>query len=1169
MDKSISHLLAAAKDNQPMALGELPAGYDAMLLATLAPRAYADLNQAHLHIAQDDARLYTLKDAISFFNPELDIILFPAWDCQPYDRVGPNNDIVSQRIDALTRLLSKPKRSRLILTTANALLQRVLARDILRDMSLSLARGDENPMGNILTFLSNSGYRRSDQVTEAGDFAIRGGLLDLFPIGGETPYRLDYFGDEIDSIRTFDPIDQRTTGHADKIHLKPASELDYSEAGIQRFRRNYVNTFGPAKGEDPLYEAISDGRRYQGAEHWAGFFHDRMESLMDYVTPALVTADAQIEEAASGRLESIADYYDSRREAMVIAAKEVGRSPYKPAPADSLYLSPAEWSAMWTTHARYMLAAQPILEGQAGLDFGGRTGPKFVEARAAGRNVYDAVVETAQAAREAGKRVVFASYSAGSASRMADVLGDHDLSPVAIADDWAHIRTSPKKLISVATVQLESGFETSDLLVITEQDILGDKLTRRANKSRKADNFLRDASSLHEGDLVVHTSHGIGRFMGLKSLDVTGAPHDCLQLEYHGGDKLFVPVENIEVLSRFGNEDSGQVDKLGGVAWQARKARMKERIREMADALIKIAAQRAMREGHKVEITDNSYAEFCARFPYQETEDQLRAIEDVTKDLASGKPMDRLVCGDVGFGKTEVALRAAFLAAMAGLQVAIIAPTTLLARQHTEQFQQRFKGFPLRIGQLSRLVSSKNANLTKGELADGTLDIVIGTHALLGKTINFKRLGLVIVDEEQHFGVAHKERLKELRADVHVLTMTATPIPRTLQMAMTGIRDLSIIASPPVDRLAIRTFVLPFDPMLLREALLREHYRGGQSFFVVPRIADLEAAAKFLDDHVPEIKYIIGHGQMPARTLEDVMTAFYEGQYDVLLATTIVESGIDIPRANTLVVYRADMFGLAQLYQIRGRVGRSKTRAYAYLTTPEGKLVKENAAKRLEVLQSLDTLGAGFTLASHDMDIRGAGNLLGDEQSGHIKEVGVELYQQMLEDAVAAAKAGTKTDDGAYIELDWSPQLNLGATVMIPERYVPDLSQRMALYRRLADLNSREDVDAYCAELIDRFGPLPSEVKQLAATMIIKAHAKRAGIERLDAGPRGMTIMFREQKFANPAGLVEFISGTGNAAKIRPDHALVYQAKMDKLSVRLKSVAFVAKKLAGIAEASS
>ncbi|MEM7571118.1 MAG: transcription-repair coupling factor, partial [Pseudomonadota bacterium] len=646
-----------------------------------------------------------------------------------------------------------------------------------------------------------------------------------------------------------------------------------------------------------------------------------------------------------------------------------------------------------------------------------------------------------------------------------------------------------------------------------------------------------------------------------QTIDVHGAPHDCVWLRYSGEDSLYLPVENIEVLSRFGGEDIAvTLDKLGGAGWQNRKARAKQRIREIADELIKIAAARELRKGDVCDPPDGLYEEFCARFPYEETDDQLRAIEDTLADLASGRPMDRLVCGDVGFGKTEVALRAAFIAAMTGQQVAVICPTTLLARQHYKTFEERFRGWPLKIGHLSRLVPGKTASAVKTGTADGSVDIVIGTHALLGKSISFKNLGLVIVDEEQHFGVNHKERLKQLRANVHVLTLTATPIPRTLQLALSGLRELSIIATPPVDRLAVRTFVTPFDEMVLREALLREHYRGGQSFFVVPRIADLADAAAFLEEHVPEVKFIIGHGQMPSGELEDVMNAFYDGKYDVLLSTTIVESGLDIPSANTLIVYRADMFGLAQLYQIRGRVGRSKARAYAYLTTKPAKRLTDGALKRLEVLQSLDTLGAGFTLASHDMDLRGAGNLLGDEQSGHIKEVGVELYQQMLEEAVAAAKGAEELDD------DFSPQINLGLAVLLPESYVPDLQIRMNLYRRIASLDDKLSLDGLAAELIDRFGPIPEEAQQLLKVVEIKQLCREAGISKLEAGAKGITISFHNNQFANPAGLVEFISSSRRTAKLRPDHRLVILEDLANVPRRAKVALQIVKALVAAAE---
>ena len=652
---------------------------------------------------------------------------------------------------------------------------------------------------------------------------------------------------------------------------------------------------------------------------------------------------------------------------------------------------------------------------------------------------------------------------------------------------------------------------------------------------------------------MVHVDHGIGRYDGLETLQVTGAPHDCLRLIYEGGDKLYLPVENIELLSRYGSAaDTAQLDKLGGVGWQGRKARVKKRLKDMAEALLKIAAERELRRGQAVSAPDGIYAEFAARFPYPETEDQLRVIEEVLEDLQSGRPMDRLVCGDVGFGKTEVALRAAFIAALSGMQVAVVVPTTLLARQHSRTFEKRFAGLPVRIGQLSRLVTAKDQKLTKDGLAAGTVDIVIGTHALLSKTVQFKNLGMVIVDEEQHFGVKQKERLKQLRADVHVLTLTATPIPRTLQMALAGVRELSLIATPPVDRLAVRTFVLPYDPVVIREAILREHYRGGQTYYVCPRLEDLPRVYERLQELVPEVKVVMAHGQMAATQLEEVMTAFDDGQFNVLLATNIVESGLDVPNANTMIIHRSDLFGLAQLYQLRGRIGRSKVRGYAYLTYAPKTVLSATATQRLHVIETLDSLGAGFQLASHDMDIRGAGNLLGEEQSGHIKEVGVELYQHMLEEAVATARSGAGTL--AEAEDQWTPSINLGMPVLIPEAYIADLNVRLGLYRRISELVDRPEIDSFAAELIDRFGPLPDEVENLLNVMTIKQLCRTAGVERVDAGPKGAVLSFHNNSFARPDKLVMFIGSQVGTMKLRPDHKLVYTRTWDDTATRVKGV---------------
>ena len=711
---------------------------------------------------------------------------------------------------------------------------------------------------------------------------------------------------------------------------------------------------------------------------------------------------------------------------------------------------------------------------------------------------------------------------------------------------------------------IEQGFETADLAVIGEQDVLGDRLVRPRRKARRAADVITEATSLSVGDFVVHADHGIGRFDGLTTITALGAPHDCLEIAYAEGAKLYLPVENIELLSRYGSADGAvQLDRLGGVAWQTRKARLKQRIRAIAAELIKIAALRQLREAPSMTPSEGAFDEFVARFPYGETEDQTASIATVLEDLASGKPMDRLVCGDVGFGKTEVALRAAFVAALSGFQVAVVVPTTLLARQHFATFSQRFKGLPVRVAQASRLIAAKDLAAVKAGVKDGMIDIVVGTHALLGKGIAFKRLGLLIIDEEQHFGVQHKERLKQLREDVHVLTLTATPIPRTLQLALSGVRELSLITTPPVDRLAVRTFISPFDPVIVREALRRERYRGGQSFYVVPRISDLEEVAEFLAEHTPELKVARAHGQLPPSTLEDVMTAFYDGKYDVLLSTAIVESGLDIPNANTLIVHRADMFGLAQLYQLRGRVGRSKARAYAYFTTPNGQRLTEGAEKRLKVLQSLDTLGAGFSLASHDLDIRGAGNLLGEEQSGHIQEVGFELYQSMLEEAVASLKGG----DLGEAQDQWSPQISLGTAVLIPDTYVSDLQLRLGLYRRLSMLDKRSDIDAFAAELVDRFGELPLEVRHLLDVVEIKGLAKQAGVQQLDAGPKGAVIAFRKNQFANPEGLIAYMSKSKGGVKLQPDHKLVFRADWDLPEKRLKGVRALVLQLAEIAAA--
>ena len=1131
-------------------VGGAPEGFDARLILDEVARR----NGPVIHVARDDKRLAAMQAALAFFAPDMPVMSFPSWDCLPYDRVSPNADISAARMATLAALVHQMPKRFVLLTTLNAATQRVPAREVLRDAAFSARVGDRIDEEGLRSFLVRMGFTQSPTVMEPGDYAVRGGIIDIYPPGDSGPVRLDLFGDVLDGARRFDPATQRTTKKLDMIELAPVSEVILDEAAITRFRQNYRIEFGAAGTDDPLYEAVSAGRKHQGIEHWLPFFHEKLETLFDYLPDASVTLDDQSTPTRLARWDSIADQYETRR--LALQQKSRLDSVYKPAPPALLYLDDAAWNLAVRDMRKLQFHPLAQASGPGVIDAGGRIGRNFApERQQENISLFGALAAHVQAKLEKGP-VLIVSYSEGARERLTGLIEDEGLAEVIAVPNGTRIG---KRGLHLAVWALEHGFETPDLTVISEQDVLGDRLIRAPKKKRRAENFLTEAQSLSPGDLVVHVDHGIGRYHGLEVITAAGAAHECLALEYAESARLYLPVENIELLSRYGHEE-GLLDKLGGGAWQAKKARLKERIREMADRLIHVAAERALRNAPVLEADHHAWEAFSARFPYEETDDQLRAISDVLGDMTSGTPMDRLICGDVGFGKTEVAMRAAFVAAMSGVQVAVIAPTTLLARQHYASFAERFRGFPVTVRQLSRFVSSRDAQLTRDGLTKGTVDIVIGTHALLAKGIRFKTLGLLIVDEEQHFGVTHKERLKQLRSDIHVLTLTATPIPRTLQLSLSGVRDLSIIGTPPVDRLAIRTYVSEFDAVTVREALLREHYRGGQSFYVVPRISDLPEIEEFLKEQLPELTYVVAHGQMAAGELDDRMNAFYDGKYDVLLATTIVESGLDIPTANTMIVHRADMFGLAQLYQIRGRVGRSKTRAYAYLTTKPRARLTDAAEKRLRVLGSLDTLGAGFTLASQDLDIRGAGNLLGEEQSGQMRDVGYELYQSMLEEAIAKIRSG-QMEGLSEVDDQWAPQINLGVAVLIPEDYVPDLDVRLGLYRRLSSLTTKVELEGFAAELIDRFGKLPREVNTLLLVVRIKAMCKRAGIAKLDGGPKGATIQFHNDKFANPQGLVDFIKAQDGLAKVK-DNKIVIRRDWNREADKIKGAFAIARDLA-------
>lgn len=1157
------------RPRKPLTLANVADGAEGLVVSDLA-RAIAARPHAPavslLVICRDTARMTALTRGLSFFAPEIERLEFPGWDCLPYDRVSPHAAVLAQRMTTLSRLANVEARDKpsVVLTTVNAILQRVPARSAVAGQSLSAAPGNVLPMERVASWLELNGYTRASTVREPGDYAQRGGILDLYAPGMDAPVRLDFFGDQLETIRSFDPETQRTQFDIRALDLVPVSEFQLTTESIRRFRLGYVEAFGAATRDDLLYESVSEGRRYPGMEHWLPLFHERLDTLFDYLDNTPVMVEPLVEEAAGERVKLINDYYDARHN----VPPGAGGVPYKPLPPQRLYMTEEEWRDRLERSklARLTPFAVPEHDNSV-VDIGTRQGYNFSAERAERAekesNLFDAVTKHVAGLQRDKKNVIIALWSEGARARMSHVLLDHGIANLTDVRTWQDALARPKTEVSLAVFGLEAGFETDRVAVISEQDILGDRMVRPRRASKRAENFISEATSLHAGDLVVHADHGIGRFIGLSTIEAAGAPHDCLELHYHGGDKLYLPVENIDLLSRYGSEDlEVELDRLGGTAWQTRKARMKNRIREIAHELMKVAAERKLREAPKLTVPAGAYDEFCAGFPYEETEDQQNAIDAALEDLASGRPMDRLVCGDVGFGKTEVALRAAFVAAMAGKQVAVVVPTTLLARQHYKTFTERFRGFPIKIGQASRLVTGAELTQTRKALADGTLDIVVGTHALLGKNVRFKDLALVIVDEEQHFGVAHKEKLKTLRAEVHMLTLTATPIPRTLQLALTGVRDLSLIASPPVDRLAVRTFVSPFDPVVVREAVLRERYRGGQTFYVCPRIEDLAGAKEFFDKAVPEVKVAVAHGQMPATMLEDIMSAFYDGKFDVLISTTIIESGLDIPTANTLIVHRADRFGLAQMYQLRGRVGRSKIRAYALFTLPADKRITAQAERRLKVLQSLDTLGAGFQLASHDLDIRGAGNLLGEEQSGHIKEVGFELYQQMLEEAVTSLKAGNLEPTADQ----WSPQITVGTPVLIPEDYVADLSVRLGLYRRIATVENEQELESFAAEMVDRFGPLPDEVKHLMQIVVIKLLSKRANVERIDTGEKGAVLAFRDNAFAQPEALMRYIASQAPIAKVRPDMKVVFLDDWPKPVQRLLGTTKILRNLVKLAE---
>ena len=1079
--------------------------------------------QLVLHVSANDKEMHSLAEGLKFFAPEREIIEFPAWDTMPYDRSSPNQKIISQRIKALSKLSALGgekigKKKYVVLTTINAVLQKLAPIASMAENFLDIRKNASMKTGQMLLFFANNSYDRVSKVYEPGEFAVRGSILDVFPAGAEIPVRIDFFGEEVETIKTFDPITQIAEEHLDEVKLYCAAEIVLSHDNIERFKKNFRMRFGLFSSDEGYFNSISEGIKHQGYENLLPLFYDELVTIFDYVEnvsrETIAIYDQEALDFLDSRWENIEEYYAERRDLS------------KDYPA----LEPAE----------LYIDKPPALDAQIIYS-------PFADSESEKSGLKKLLFDKNDLSKLAGhkKQINFAANSKAAAGYIEKLLANQDMAPKNI-DSFKKLQNVSRETIAILPLELEQGFETKGQLFISEQDIFGDRFSRNIRKKKRSENFMAEAESFEVGELIVHEDHGIGKFAGLEILEVDGIRHEVVRLLYDGDDRLFVPVENIDLITRFGADDGAtRLDKLGGTNWQERKARLKKRIKIAADGLLKIAAERKYKQAPVINIENTEYEDFCAKFPFTETEDQQAAIDDVIDDLAKTTPMDRLVCGDVGFGKTEVALRAAFVAASNNHQVALICPTTLLARQHFAGFEKRMKAHGIEVRQISRMVTAAEIRKTKAALKAGTVDIVVGTHALFSDDIEYKRLGLLIIDEEQRFGVGQKEKIKKMKSNVHVLTLSATPIPRSLQLAISGIHELSIIATPPVDRLAVRTFVSNYDELQIKEAISRERNRGGQTFYVAPRLEQLEEIYSRLRKLVPEATIAQAHGQMKPAELDEVMNQFYDGKFDILLSTTIVESGLDVPSANTMIIHRADMFGLAQLYQLRGRVGRSKQRGYAYLTLPKRGTLSKNAYKRLEVMQGLDNLGAGFSIASHDMDIRGFGNLLGEAQSGQVKEVGIELYQKMLRETILRLRSQEDADVAIQEEHKFVPNINLGISVLIPDYYVEDLDLRMGLYKRAASLRDEQEIEAFEFELANRFGSIPREVLSLLETMKLKILCLQLGISKIDVGTKAMVLQFIEQPKISPEAIISFVQANADRVKMKPPSKLLFAIDAD------------------------
>ncbi|MEM7542609.1 MAG: transcription-repair coupling factor [Pseudomonadota bacterium] len=1078
-------------------------------------------------IMQDAQQAQLLEGELAFFAPALEILRFPDWETLPYDRFSPYQDIISDRIATLTQLTDPGER--VVILAASTAVQRLPPRQWLHGQAFSLQAGAKLEREPFRTQLQEAGYRSCSQVTQPGEYAIRGSLLDVFAMGTEKPFRIDLFDDEIESLRFFDPESQRSAESIDTVDILPAREFDLNAAGIQRFRKNWRLNFEGLPHTSGVYQDVSEGIAPAGIEYYLPLFFEQTDTLFEFCPEeTLFIVQDGVEDSVAAFLDAVGERYE--------LLKDDSDRPLLP--PDTLYLSVDELRVRFT-RVRHIVFSS--------LDFGADRPSESFATRIGTRVPIDARAEqplglVRDYLRDFDGRALFVADSNGRRETLIELFRNHGITLRSV-EAWADFVTGSDDLCICAGA-LDEGvvFDSLGITLITERQLFGERVQQRRRRRTKIDEhaMIRDLSELSLGSPVVHEAHGVGRFLGLVLLSVGGSENEYLKLEYADADILYVPVDSLHLISRYSGIDPehAPLHKLGSGQWDKARRKAAERIRDVAAELLEIHARRAAREGLSYPLEQDAFAAFSQEFPFEETPDQEQAIEAVIDDMVQPRPMDRLICGDVGFGKTEVAMRAAFIATAAGRQVAVLVPTTLLASQHYNTFKDRFAEWPVKIAQLSRLNESKVSREAIAGLEDGTVDVVIGTHKLLNKAIKYKQLGLVIVDEEHRFGVRQKEQLKALRAEVDILTLTATPIPRTLNLALSGTRELSLIATPPARRLAIKTFVREWSDGLVREAVLRELSRGGQIYFVHNRVEDIQEIAAKIEAIVPEAKVAVGHGQMRERDLERVMSDFYHGRTNVLVCTTIIETGIDIPNANTIVVNRADRFGLAQLYQLRGRVGRSHHRAYAFLITPHPKSMSADAVKRLEAIGSLEELGMGFTLATHDLEIRGAGEILGDEQSGHIQEIGFGLYLDLLNRTVAALKSGRDLGDDGLVEK--RTEIDLHVPALLPEDYLPDVHSRLILYKRIAGVADDNALNELREELIDRFGLFDQPVDNLFRVTSARIKAEHLDIRKIDLGSKGGRIEFYQEPNINSAKIIELM-------QTDPDYRL---DGADKLKVR-------------------